>query len=478
MAFTYGFYNYNENDADQKLYDAEQMSQLFDGIITDGVYAHVGSCFLVSAIGSGSNSVIIGSGRAWFNHTWSYNDRNYILEAPPPPTTQYRIDAVVIDINSNKNSRTNKFDWRMGSESSNPTRPTLIHEEKHDQYALAYVRRTPGVTVISAADISNAVGTNETPYVTGVLEKISASQILSDFTAQFNSFITSSTNRVTDLLTEWENIYGGFIANCDSRFEGTIHEYEAQVDSIISQMSNEFDHFLSRKTSDFNSFLNTKTSEFESFISTKDNDFNGFVNTKAGEFSAFLEDCQSQVDNFLTSLEALCNEKIKKYALVAEGYAAGTQDGTPTSIMPYYHNNAKYYSQQAADSAEVATTKASEATASATEAASSASTASTKASEASTSATNAANSAKLAESYTKGGTGNRTGEDTDNALYYKDLAKTYAENAEAVTGIEIATTSRAGIVKPDGETIFVDEGGKITAGISNSDWTTLTQLFQ
>lgn len=356
MAFTYGFYNYNENDADQKLYDAEQMSQLFDGIITDGVYAHVGSCFLVGATGSGANSVTIGSGRAWFNHTWSYNDKNYILEAPLPPSTQDRIDAVVIDINSNKNSRMNKFDWKIGTESSNPKRPTLTHEEKHNQYALAYVRRSPGVTVISAGDISNAVGTDETPYVTGVLETISASQILSDFTAQFNSFITSSTDRVTNLLTEWRYGYRDFIDGCNSEFESALHGYEIQVDDLISQKTTEFNSFLSQKTSDFTSFLNSKTTEFNSFISTKNNDFAGFVNTKTAEFSSFLEDCESEFDSFLTNLSSRCDAEIKKYALVAEGWAAGTQDGTPTSIMPYFHNNAKYHSEQASASASAANT--------------------------------------------------------------------------------------------------------------------------
>lgn len=60
----------------------------------------------------------------------------------------------------------------------------------------------------------------------------------------------------------------------------------------------------------------------------------------------------------------------------------------------------------------------------------------------------------LARSYAVGGTGQREGEDTDNAKYYK-------EQAEAIVGIGIATTEKAGIVKPDGETISVDEDGTI-----------------
>lgn len=65
--------------------------------------------------------------------------------------------------------------------------------------------------------------------------------------------------------------------------------------------------------------------------------------------------------------------------------------------------------------------------------------ASASASSASTSATNASNSATEAQSYAKGGTGTRTGEDTDNAKYYKEQAGTSATNAS--TSASNASTS-------------------------------------
>lgn len=70
------------------------------------------------------------------------------------------------------------------------------------------------------------------------------------------------------------------------------------------------------------------------------------------------------------------------------------------------------------------------------------------------SASAASNIATLAESYTHGGTGAREGEETDNAKYYMEQAK-------AVSAVDIATTEKAGIVKPDGTTITVDPDGTI-----------------
>ena len=66
----------------------------------------------------------------------------------------------------------------------------------------------------------------------------------------------------------------------------------------------------------------------------------------------------------------------------------------------------------------------------------------------------AASSSALAKSYAVGGTGTREGEDADNARYYMEQAK-------AVSAVDIATTEKAGIVKPDGTTITADEDGTL-----------------
>lgn len=66
----------------------------------------------------------------------------------------------------------------------------------------------------------------------------------------------------------------------------------------------------------------------------------------------------------------------------------------------------------------------------------------------------AIDAATLSESWAKGGTGTRADEDTNNAKYW-------AEKAAEVAKVEIATTERAGIVKPDGTTIEVEADGTI-----------------
>ena len=52
---------------------------------------------------------------------------------------------------------------------------------------------------------------------------------------------------------------------------------------------------------------------------------------------------------------------------------------------------------------------------------------------------------------------------TEQAKKYRDEAKAFRDEAESIAGIGVATKDKAGIVKPDGETITVDEDGTIHA---------------
>ena len=69
MTITSGFFNSVNHD---RLYDAEQVSSIFDGIIKDGVYESIGDAFMVTPNSDLNDSIIVGTGRAWFDHTWTY----------------------------------------------------------------------------------------------------------------------------------------------------------------------------------------------------------------------------------------------------------------------------------------------------------------------------------------------------------------------------------------------------------------------
>ena len=168
MSVTYGFYNSLNGD---RRYDANQMSAIFDGLIIDGVFASIGTAFVVQA--NEGLSINVGIGKAWFNHTWTVNDSIMPMTAPESEVLLDRIDAIILDIDGTENVRANSIMFIKGTASSNPIRPTMISQQTHHQYPLCYIYRAAGSNEIVQADITNAIGTNETPFVTGILQTMS-----------------------------------------------------------------------------------------------------------------------------------------------------------------------------------------------------------------------------------------------------------------------------------------------------------------
>lgn len=188
MSFASGFFNSVDHD---RLYDATDISRLFDGLIRDGIFASIGDCLVVKQ--SNQMNVTVGTGRAWFNHTWSYNDALYPVTIPPSEILMDRIDAIVLEINSVESVRANSIKLIKGTPSSTPTKPALTNTKVVHQYPLAYVTVGKEVTSIRQADIENCVGTSACPFVTGILEVISIEQLIPQWKDILNRFVEENT---------------------------------------------------------------------------------------------------------------------------------------------------------------------------------------------------------------------------------------------------------------------------------------------
>lgn len=183
MAFTFGFYNSLNGD---RKYDAEQVSRIFDGLIKDGVYDTVGEMFMVTPV-SGMN-ISVGSGRAWFNHTWNDNDSSLPLTVTPSDISLNRYDTVVIEVNTNTSVRANSIKIVSGTPSSSPQKPTLTNDGGIYQHALAHILVEAGTSSITASKIQNVVGTSECPFVTGIIETASIDALFQQWNGEFDEW--------------------------------------------------------------------------------------------------------------------------------------------------------------------------------------------------------------------------------------------------------------------------------------------------
>ena len=181
MSVTYGFYNAKDHD---RQYDAVQLSSIFDGLINDGIYATIGDAFVITA---GSNmSVTVGTGRAWFNHTWTYNDAKLILTIPNSEVLLDRYDAVVLETNNADDVRANSIKVISGVAASSPKKPDLTNDTHTHQYPLAYIKVPANSTSVSQANIENCIGTSACPFVTGIVDTIDATTLFKQWNSEFD----------------------------------------------------------------------------------------------------------------------------------------------------------------------------------------------------------------------------------------------------------------------------------------------------
>lgn len=200
MSVTYGFYNSINGD---RKYNALEMSSIFDGIIVDGVYMSIGDALNVQS--SGGMGITVGIGRAWFNHTWTLNDSLLPLTLESSDVLLNRIDAVVLEINNNTEVRRNEIKIVKGAPASNPVRPTLVKSELLNQHPLAYISVPKGATSISQSNITNAVGTSECPFVTGVLKGMNIDNLVAQWGAQWAEWISSNTSEFESWFQEMKD---------------------------------------------------------------------------------------------------------------------------------------------------------------------------------------------------------------------------------------------------------------------------------
>lgn len=194
MSLTSGFFDsFNED----RKYNSLQLSSIFDGIISDGVYATYGDYFLVSPV-SGMG-IKVGTGRAWLDHTWTLNDADYPLTVEDAEVVLKRIDTVVIEVDRSNSGRINRLRILKGTPASEPVAPTLTKTGTLKQYPLADILVKPNATAIVAADITNRIGTADLPWVAGIIDHVSAEELVQQWRTEFDTLLDTLRTMISQV---------------------------------------------------------------------------------------------------------------------------------------------------------------------------------------------------------------------------------------------------------------------------------------
>lgn len=231
MSVSSGFFNSLNGD---RKYNAAQMSAIFDGLIIDGVFASIGTAFAVKA--AGGLTVNVGVGKAWFDRTWTVNDSILPMTAPEAEVLLDRIDAVVLEVNGMESVRENTIKFVKGNPSSAPSRPTLTNEGNVHQYPLCYIYRKYGTAVIDQADITPMVGTESTPFVTGILQTISLDELLGKWQDELDRFTDARSQEVDDWIAREESDFTAWF----NKMKADLQQEQTVLDQWIASEQADF----------------------------------------------------------------------------------------------------------------------------------------------------------------------------------------------------------------------------------------------
>jgi hypothetical protein len=191
MAVTYGYFNSIDGD---RTYNADQMSEYFDGLVSNGVYESVGGALQVMA-GSGM-TVNVQTGRGIINCKWLSNDSVLTLDITQAHAVLNRYTAVVLRLDIVNRLMT--ITTKDGANASNPVKPTMQNDSTMVELCLAYIYVGAGVTTISQANIEDMRASSSCGWVTGLIKQVNTSQL-------FLQWQTAYQNYYNEMTTQFEN---------------------------------------------------------------------------------------------------------------------------------------------------------------------------------------------------------------------------------------------------------------------------------
>lgn len=218
MTIKSGFFNSLNHD---RVYDADDINSIFDGIITDGVFGNIGKRFVVTP-GSGM-SVNVGTGKARFHQIFVENDANLVLQIPQSDVLLNRIDAVVIRVDRTMGGRTGNIVVLKGMPSQNPIAPTLSNDNQIWDMPIAYINVKANVNKVNSSDIQYLVGRNTTPLITAPMQTVNVESYVGKMEGQFSDWFS--------------NIKDNLSTNAAGNLQNQINTLKPKVDAVNNALT-------------------------------------------------------------------------------------------------------------------------------------------------------------------------------------------------------------------------------------------------
>lgn len=195
MAITYGFFNaVKQSDGTyDRAYNSEQMSDMFEGLISDGVYESVGDALLVTA--KSGMTVQVGTGRMVIDGKWLKNDAKMDITLAASHLTLNRWSAIVARLDNS--NRVITLVEKAGTPATSPEKPAMTESQTIREKCLAYVYIAAGASSITQPNITDTrPDTSICGWVTGLIKQVDTSQLFLQWQTAYEEMYTK--------LQSWE----------------------------------------------------------------------------------------------------------------------------------------------------------------------------------------------------------------------------------------------------------------------------------
>lgn len=164
---TYGYFNSVDGD---RVYNADDMSNYFEGIITDGVYKQVGQGLEVAP--QSGMTVKVGTGKAIISNKWIKNTTAVNLTIENNTNANARYDAIILKCDLS--TRSISIEVKKGTPAVTPAKPEMTNSAYIKEMCLAYIYVAPNVTSIGESIIED---TRENNSVCGWVQALVGSTV-------------------------------------------------------------------------------------------------------------------------------------------------------------------------------------------------------------------------------------------------------------------------------------------------------------
>lgn len=212
MAWSSGFFNSVNGD---RLYNSQQLSELFKGLISNGVYEAVGNKMAVEP--NNGMTIQIATGRGYFSNHWVDNSTEYLTTLEASDVTLNRYAAICIRVDDSDGGRKAEPYIKYSDYATSPVKPAMTRSEYINEYCLAYVYIRAGVSEITAADIEDTrFNTELCGWVTGLIKQLDTDTLYTQWQALFENWFNNlqdliDSNVETRLVSDVDKLNNQFI---------------------------------------------------------------------------------------------------------------------------------------------------------------------------------------------------------------------------------------------------------------------------